>query len=144
MTADFTTSPTTKNMNHSNKIYLGHHHSILVRDSRLADTRMEDSKVLEGELADNHGNSSEKSHDPYCEAIGSLIYFLTGTRPDLAFAIGQLTQFYDSPGSAQWNDVKCVLHYLNRRRNFEVCFSGFGQEDKCGYSNSNWCGYTRY
>lgn len=34
---------------------------------------------------------------PYREAIGSLMYLMTGTIPDIAYAVLKLTQFCENP-----------------------------------------------
>jgi hypothetical protein len=43
---------------------------------------------------------------PYREAVGSLLYLATTTRPDIAFAVGQVSQFCQNPGYGHWNAVK--------------------------------------
>ena len=39
---------------------------------------------------------------PYIEAIGSVLWPAVVSRPDIAFAIGILSQFVQNPGSVHW------------------------------------------
>lgn len=41
--------------------------------------------------------SSPASNVPYRQAVGSLMYLMIGTRPDIAYAIGKLSQFSAQP-----------------------------------------------
>lgn len=61
---------------------------------------MKDIKVLEKSLAGNHVARTEQAEHPYREFIGSLMFLMIGTRPDLPFAVGKLSQFFDSFTSA--------------------------------------------
>jgi hypothetical protein len=49
---------------------------------------------------------------PYRCAVGSFMYLAMGTRPDLAYALQQLSQFLHNPGPLHWKAVKRVLRYL--------------------------------
>ncbi|KAJ0391858.1 hypothetical protein P43SY_011595 [Pythium insidiosum] len=48
----------------------------------------------------------------YRGAIGMLIYLATSTRPDLAYALGQLSRFVSCPTKVHVGAVKRVLRYL--------------------------------
>jgi len=41
-----------------------------------------------------------------------LMYAVTGTRPDLAYAVNALSQFQSNPSSAHWMAVKRILRYI--------------------------------
>ena len=43
---------------------------------------------------------------PYKSAIGSLMYLATCTRPDLAAAVSELSNFIRNPGVAHWEGVE--------------------------------------
>ncbi len=49
---------------------------------------------------------------PYRSLVGSLMYLAMGSRPDLAYAIQQLSQFLHAPGKQHWTSAKRVLRYL--------------------------------
>jgi hypothetical protein len=49
---------------------------------------------------------------PYREAVGSLMYCAVATRPDIAFAVGIVSQYLDNPGWAHWEAVKQIFCYL--------------------------------
>ena len=51
-------------------------------------------------------------HVPYKEAIGSLMYAVIGSRPDIAYKVSYLTCFMQNPGTVHWEVVKRVVRYL--------------------------------
>lgn len=56
---------------------------------------------------------------PYASAVGSLMYVMVGSRPDLAFAVGLVSRFMSKPGREHWEAVKWILRYLQGAK--EVC-----------------------
>ncbi len=56
------------------------------------------------------------------ETIGSLIYAVTCTRPDVAFAVSQVSQFFSSPTKAHWDAVKPIFSYLKGTLNYGITF----------------------
>ncbi|RVW57769.1 Retrovirus-related Pol polyprotein from transposon TNT 1-94 [Vitis vinifera] len=49
---------------------------------------------------------------PYSSVVGSLMYVMVCTRPDLAFAISVVSRFMSNPGKAHWEAVKWIMRYL--------------------------------
>jgi len=49
---------------------------------------------------------------PYARAVGSLMYAMVCTRPDLAYAVRIVSQFISNLGKKYWEAVKWVLRYL--------------------------------
>lgn len=58
--------------------------------------------------------NGDESHETtrYCRILGSLQY-LTTTRPDIAFAVSKLSQFFTNPNSCQWQALQRVLRYVS-------------------------------
>ncbi|WZZ11285.1 hypothetical protein YC2023_097206 [Brassica napus] len=56
---------------------------------------------------------------PYASAVGSLMYAMVGSRPDLGFAVGLISRFMSHPSRAHWEAVKWVLRYV--AGNYEKC-----------------------
>ncbi|CDF35378.1 unnamed protein product [Chondrus crispus] len=69
-------------------------------------------------------NDSE-TNVPYREAVGSLMYLMVGTRPDLAYAIGKLSQHSANPCESHWAGVKRVMRYVQGTRNLGISTSGY-------------------
>lgn len=78
---------------------------------------------------------------PYQALIGTLMYLMVGTRPDIAYAVGVLSQFMHNPGRAHWEAAKRVLRYLRGTKSMKITYmrSSGGAEVK-GYSDSDWAG----
>lgn len=66
------------------------------------------------------------------------MYLMIGTRPDIAFAIGKLSKFCDSPKVRHWTAVKRIFRYLSGTRTHGLCFDGCGNVDAYGYSGADW------
>jgi hypothetical protein len=66
----------------------------------------------------------------YQSAIGSLMYAMLGTRPDIAYAVSMLGQFSINPSTTHWAAVKRVFRYLGGTMHQTLVFDG--NEDKIG------------
>jgi len=77
---------------------------------------------------------------PYRSAIGALMYLMVGTRPDLAAAVGVLSQFAADPCPTHWQALKRVFRYLQATSTHGIRFSGSGDGDLIGYSDADWAG----
>jgi hypothetical protein len=52
------------------------------------------------------------SHVPYASAVGSLMYAMVCTRPNIAHAVGVLSRYMSKPGKEHWTTIKRVFRYL--------------------------------
>lgn len=60
----------------------------------------------------------------YWSAVGSLMYLAQCTRPDLAYAVGVLSQHLERPGHEQWKAVVHVFRYLRGTIQLGIVYSG--------------------
>ena len=56
------------------------------------------------------------SQIPYASAIGSIMYAMVCTRPDVAFALSMCSRYQSSYGEAHWGTAKNILKYLRRTK----------------------------
>nr|GEZ46301.1 retrovirus-related Pol polyprotein from transposon TNT 1-94 [Tanacetum cinerariifolium] len=73
--------------------------------------------TLNFKLTDKDCPSSKKNIEkmdrvPYASAVGSLMYAMVCTRPDLAHAVGVVSRFLSNPGKKHWEAVKWIFRYL--------------------------------
>ena len=59
------------------------------------------------------------------------------TGPDIAYVVGRLSQYTQSPNQDHWTVVRRVLKYLRDTINYGLCFSGFPSVLE-GFSDANW------
>ncbi|CAL5439703.1 unnamed protein product [Camellia sinensis] len=59
---------------------------------------------------------------PYSSAVGSLMYAMVSTRPDIAHAVGVVSRFLSNPGKEHWEAVKWILRYLKGTAKMCLCF----------------------
>ena len=78
---------------------------------------------------------------PYKAAVGSLMYAMVGTRPDLAFAVSTVSQFMAKAGPSHWMAVKRILRYLKRSLELKLSLGG---NNIClvGFCDADWAGDT--
>ena len=74
----------------------------------------------------------------YREAVGSLLYLTTCTRPDLSFIVGKLSQYFSRPSLEQWTTVKHVLRYLKGTSDKQLCYTKGEELGLIAYSDANW------
>lgn len=72
---------------------------------------------------------------PYREAVGALAYLMTGTRPDIAYAVGIVSRKLENPTKADWLQVKRIFRYLKGT-------TSLGIEYKPSLTSSKVIGYS--
>ena len=77
---------------------------------------------------------------PYREAIGSLMYLMTCTRPDLASSLQILSRFMTKPAKEHWEGVKRVLRYLKGTKSHGILFKKSGFLKITGFFDVDWGG----
>ncbi|KAF1318440.1 Gag-pol polyprotein, partial [Globisporangium splendens] len=77
---------------------------------------------------------------PYRSAVGCLMYLMVATRPDLAAAVGVLSQFASDPCPTHWQALKRVFRYLNGTQTHGITFSANTSGELIGYSDADWAG----
>ena len=111
---------------------------------------MDKAKVVSTPLATHfrlsvkQSPSTEKEKEemqkvPYASAVGSLMYAMICTRPDLAYAVGTVSRFLSNPGREHWNAVKWIMRYLRGTSNLKLCF-GNEKPVLVGYTDSDMAG----
>ncbi|XP_060967751.1 secreted RxLR effector protein 161-like [Cannabis sativa] len=73
---------------------------------------------------------------PYASAVGSLMYAMLCTRPDICYAVGNVSRYQSNPGHEHWNAVKYILKYLKSTRNLVLVYKG-GALNPIGYIDSD-------
>ena len=68
----------------------------------------------------------------YQAAIGSLIYLMLGTRPDLGFSVGKLAQYSSAPTERHWKGVKRILRYVKKTKNTALVLGNREQVNAIG------------
>ena len=75
-----------------------------------------------------------KDKAQYQSMVGSLLYAVMATRPDIAQAVGAASKFCAQPTEAA---VKRVLHYLSGTRDLALRYQN-SEEPPTGYSDADW------
>ncbi|GAA5886961.1 hypothetical protein JCM3774_001145, partial [Rhodotorula dairenensis] len=123
----------------SQRVYL---EDVLLRlgyaDSRTAPTLMQPNLQLAVAPEDHQPTPAFRSR--YLQAVGSLMYAMLGTRPDLCYAVGVLGRRAARPNNSHWAAVIRVLVYIKGTLDFGLEFqpddsslAGFE-----AYSDSDW------
>ncbi|KAH9723682.1 hypothetical protein KPL70_007199 [Citrus sinensis] len=73
---------------------------------------------------------------PHAEAVGSLMYAMLCTRPDICFVVGMVSRYQSNPRPEHWTTVKHIMKYLKRTKNYMLVYSGH-ELIPVGYTDSD-------
>ena len=59
---------------------------------------------------------------PYASAVGSLMYAMLCTRPDICLDVGMVSGYQSNPVLAHWKAVKRILRYLKGIADYSLCY----------------------
>ena len=107
-------------------------------DARVATTPMEvgiDLSFDSPQVSSISLTPAEKTK--YREMIGCLMYAAVMTRPDIAFAVSNLSQYLDAPRTTHLHAVTRVFRYLSGTKGLKLVLGGL-DTTILGYSDSDW------
>lgn len=107
--------------------------------------RMEDCHGKTTPLPANHNllepdlKSPVLNDVPYAQLVGSLMYLMVCTRPDLAYTLSVLTRFMaeDKHTEAHWDAAKRTLRYLQHSKTWGLTFKGQNKPMEA-YCDASW------
>ena len=74
---------------------------------------------------------------PYASAIGSIMYAMICTRPDIAYALSMCSRYQSCPGEAHWCAAKNILKYLRRTKDDFLVYGGDDELIAQGYTDAS-------
>jgi len=85
---------------------------------------------------------SDADETEYRSMIGSLMYLMLCTRPDIAFAVGALSRYNNSPKESHMDAAKHLLRYVKKTSHLGLRLGPFAGKDLYPilYSDADWAG----
>jgi len=80
-------------------------------------------------------NLKRKSH--YQQVIGSLLYLMLGTRPDIAFVVTKMSQFTTNPSEEHLSKALYICRYLVGTADYSLTY-GRSRDGIIAYADSDW------
>jgi hypothetical protein len=74
---------------------------------------------------------------PYASAIGSIMYTILCTHPDVSYALSATSRYQSNYGEAHWTIVKNILKYLKRTKETFLVFGGEEELVVKGYNDAS-------
>ena len=106
-------------------------------DSKSAPTPMEAGILLE--KAESEYKATQEFKTNYQSMLGSIMYIMLQTRPDIAYAISKLSQFSSNPTERHYQALKRVLRYLKGTKDLGITYrKGQKQGELLGWTDSSW------
>ena len=119
------------------KKMLKHYH---MHDCKPMDTLVERNLSFGLDMCPKLPEEKEKmSKIPYSRAIGSLMYAMLCTCPNICYVVGLASRFQSNPGIKHWMAVKRILRYLKGTIDYVLCYQG-RDLPTIGYTDTDWGG----
>ncbi|KAM2012453.1 hypothetical protein ACFX1T_024318 [Malus domestica] len=79
---------------------------------------------------------------PYANVVGSLMYVMVCTRPDISQAVSIVSRYMHNPGKGHWQAVKWILRYILGTVDVGLLFQQDKVTGQCvvGYVDSDYAG----
>lgn len=128
----------------SQELFLSQHAYIekFLRELGMSECKTASTPVAKGaqlQPAPEDYNCSKTDKLWYAKAIGSLMYAMLGTRPDIALAVSLCSRFRGNPTQQHIEAVKQILRYLKGTIDMVLCFFG-PLAALIGYTDTDWAG----
>jgi len=82
------------------------------------------------------------THVPYTNTVGSLMYAMVCTRPDLLQAVSMISRYMHDPSRGHWEAMKWVLRYIKGTIDISLVFEkdAMSKQECIRYVDSDYVG----
>jgi hypothetical protein len=81
---------------------------------------------------------------PYRSLVGNVLYIAISTRPDIAYAVNQVSKYCENPGKRHWSAGKRILRYLKGTSTMGLTYKSNDTKYNSivleGYCDADWGG----
>ena len=130
---------------HSKRTMSLHQHPYIkkvLKHFQLTDVKPTKTPLPQGyqpDAAPKDYNATASTRQNYQSVIGSLLFVMLGTRPDIAFPVIKMSQFMANPTEDHLKKAYHIVKYLSSTPDLAFYFSG-GASSLDAYCDSNWAG----
>nr|GFB47691.1 retrotransposon protein, putative, Ty1-copia subclass [Tanacetum cinerariifolium] len=94
-----------------------------MENSKHGSIPMQDKlKLSKSQGASTPAELKRMQNVPYASAVGSIMYAVRYTRPDVAFAQNITSRFQQNPGDLHWTTIKNILKYLRNTKDMFLVY----------------------
>jgi len=113
-------------------------HAYRVSTPLAPGTKLERTRITQ----DAEFEDSDADEKEYRSMIGSLMYLMLCTRPDIAFAVGALSRYNNAPNSSHMVDAKHLFRYVKKTSHIFLRLGPFVIKDLYPvlYCDADWAG----
>ena len=86
----------------------------------------------------NEGEVDAKLRSQFQQIIGSLLYIMLGTRPDIAYAVTKLSHFAANPSKEHLDKAKYIVRYLAGTSKYAIVYNGASNKGLIAYTDSDY------
>ena len=113
---------------------------VLEKFKKYDDSPMRTAVDVNLHLTKNKGQ--DISQLGYSRIIGSLMYRMNCTKPDIAYSVSKLSRYTSNPGEDHWKALVRVLRYLKYTLNYWLHYTRYPVILE-RYSDANWISDTK-
>ncbi|XP_021971121.1 secreted RxLR effector protein 161-like [Helianthus annuus] len=103
----------------------------------MSDCKLEDIPMCPNEKYKIEDGEDRVNETKYRSLVGGLIY-LTHTRPELAYAVGVLSRFMQSPLKVHAGAARRVLRYIAATVTYGIWYKRTDKIELVGFADSDW------
>ena len=90
------------------------------------------------DLKENKGKAMVAEITRYQSIIGSLLYLMIGTCPDISYAVTHLSQFSTNPSEDHYKAAMHIYRYLASTQNYLLVYNKSMDKGLMAYTDSDW------
>ncbi|GMF24353.1 unnamed protein product [Phytophthora lilii] len=94
----------------------------------------------EGGRGPTSDDKAKMKSRPYWSRVGSLMYLVCGTRPNISVAVAKLGRFLENPSKKHWDASVKVVRYLLKTKDVGITYDGQLGTQLVAYSDADWAG----